>query len=79
MYNDSDTTITNWSEPNQSENNDRTRFIDISEYDDYLPGEGCASQHRQELAEDLIRENIERKRRSKSKLNHMFDKFLFKR
>jgi hypothetical protein len=79
MYNDLDTTITSHSEYNQAENNDQSQFVEFSEYDDYLPGEGCASQRRQELAEELMREHMERKRRSKSKLNRMFDKFLFKR
>ena len=78
-YFDPDTTKTDWSEFSVHEDTDHSLPIDLSDLDDYLPGEGPAGRNRQELADELMEEHLESQRRSKTQLHKMFDKFLYKK
>ena len=78
-YSDSTTTITNWEEVDQQDMVDSSLATEIFEQHEYMSGENREKPRRQKLLDELVDEHIEGNRPSKSKLQVMFNKFLYRK
>ena len=78
-HSDSTTTITNWEELDQQDIVDSSLATEIFEQHEYMSGENREKPPRQKLLDELVHEHIEGNRPSKSKLQVMFNKFLYRK
>ena len=78
-YSDSTTTITNWEELDRQDMVDSSLATEIFEQHEYMSGENGEKPRRQKLLDELVPEHIEVNRPSKSKLQVMFNKFLYRK
>ena len=76
-YSDSTTTTTDWEELDRQEMVDNSLDDENFAHHEYMFREKREKPHRQKLLDELVREHIEGKRQSKSKLQAMFNKFLY--
>ena len=75
-YSDS---ITNWEEIDQPDMVDSSLATEIFEQDEYMYGESRENACRQKLLDEFVHEHIKGNRPSKSKLQAMFNKFLYRK
>jgi hypothetical protein len=78
-YSDSTSTITNWEELDQQDIVDSSLATEIFEQHEYMSGENREKPRRQKLLDELVPEHIEGNRPSMSKLQLMFNKFLYRK
>ena len=78
-YSDSTATITNWEEFGRQDMVDSNLATEIFEQHEYMPSENREKPRRQKLLDELVHEHIEGNRSSKSKLQVMFNKFLYRK
>jgi hypothetical protein len=84
-YSDTTTTTTGWDEFDLPDHTDSSLITDISRGLDYMSGESRKKRHRQKLIDELVREHIDGKqqreggRKAKSKLQAMYQKFLYRK
>ncbi len=78
-YSDSTTTTTDWEELDRQDRVDYNRATERLEQHEYRFDENLEKPYRQKLLDELVREDIEGYRQSKSKLSSMFDKFLYRK
>lgn len=78
-YSNSTTTITNWEELDRPDMVDFSLATEIFEQREYMFGENREQVRRQKLLDELVPEHIEGNRPSKSKLQVMFNKFLYRK
>lgn len=78
-YSDSTTTTTDWVELDRQEMDDHSLATEIFEQHEYVHGEKREMPGRQNLLDELVREHNEGNRQSKSNLQAMFNKFLYRK
>jgi hypothetical protein len=78
-YSDSTPTITNWDELDRQDMVDSNRATGIFEQHEDMSGESQEKLRRQKLLDELVHEHIEGNQSSKSKLQMMFNKFLYRK
>ncbi|MCP4332960.1 MAG: hypothetical protein GY785_09920 [Gammaproteobacteria bacterium] len=76
-YSDSTTTTTDWEELDRQDMVDNSLDTEKLALHEYMFGENREMQHQQKLRDELVREHIKGHRQSKSKLQAMFNKFLY--
>jgi hypothetical protein len=83
-YSDTTNTTTDWDEFDLPDNTDSSLITDISRGLEYMSGENRKKRRRQKLIDELVREHLDGKqqregrRKAKSTLQAMFDKFLYR-
>jgi hypothetical protein len=78
-YSDSTATITNWEEFDRQDMVDSNLATEIFEEHEYMSSENREKPRRQKLLDELVHEHIEGNLPSKSKLQVMFNKFLYRK
>ncbi len=78
-YFDSTNTTTDMEELDPQDSDEYSLSTEVFEQREYTFAENRERAGRQKLLDELVRENIKANRPSKSKLQAMFDKFLYKK
>jgi hypothetical protein len=78
-YSDSTPTITIWEELDRQDIVDSSLATEIFEQHEYMSGENREKPRRQKLLDELVHKHIEGNRPLKSKLQVMFNKFLYRK
>ncbi|MCG6889287.1 MAG: hypothetical protein LJE92_06830 [Gammaproteobacteria bacterium] len=68
-----------WDELDRLDTADYSMATEIFEQHEYRFGESQARPHRQKPLDELVREHIEGNRKSRSKLQAMFNKFVYRK